>query len=310
MREILHDLFQMPDSAGSGGQAGLEKTQAILDTFWGKIQDKKLPVARDQADRFAKSMLEKNPPNGFLDRLLNVIHYFDKEVFHEDIKGLTEKVREAIGDKPYAVHCYGFYQTSGPWVFGQLLNDISEDGKQLHSPVGVYAYNTRPNVPPEGFIPVNPLENPIKQLDPKIVLLLPDDLIISGQHVMSLLGDEEDREIHPPTIIAALYISEEAKKLLETIYKNMRIVCQKVIPRVGRGLSAADFLFIKNLYKDKWNKPLDEADAAWISPITAQIIYYGKIPDNTFFFLYEGENPLFLPKDFRSPYKSVQPDAE
>lgn len=259
-------------------------------------------IRPEDALAFAGNILNQNPPEGFLGRLLDSVHYVGQDEFWRDINQLALNLRDFLKGEPYASYV-GLMGKSSPWILEQLLNARDHDGMPiLHAPVAIFAdEDGQVNGQPVTVARAATINQALASYERSgIPIIYPDDVMLSGQQ-MELMHDFVFDPESPRSIIGAvLYTAEPAYDRIPNTH-DISLINVRSFDSAGKHFTRDDLNFIANIA---------HGSRAYAG-VATQVIYstgqgQGKITDQVMGMITGqggGMPPLITPESLAPPYR-------
>lgn len=265
-----------------------------LEKFVDTIKERGLPIDEQDAKLFGEYVLEHNPPTGLLERLLAAFQYVDKEQFDKDFQIYSEMVKTQLVGKPYSCAIYE-PRGSNFWIYKKLL----EGG--LHPAEKIFASASETDLRKFSMLD----QEKINTLAPKDgVILIPDDLIITGVQITETLS--ECAKTQKP-VVAVLYTTPRPKITIQNMDATLLSV-KELVP-AKQWLTDPDLEFLQDLSLKAFHQDHLATDLTLGN--TALFWTWYKVPDNMFPIVVDEHGglphpsspPLIRMDKFKQPYK-------
>lgn len=257
--------------------------ERMVADFVRGLERKKLPIVPNDAYLFGHALLERNPPAGWLNRLVNTAQYIDKPTFDRNLVTLAEVATDTLKDREYAVSLTD-QQKSDYWIYQNLLQLGVPEATQL------FDWEKEEKLTEKSW---NPWSDWIKELPYGMPLCSFDDLSISGAQIAELLSwDPKKVMINDGEVNLFLCF---ATSMAKRFFRNRLINVYQ---------SGSDIPDLRDLFRPDDTKFLDSLDRSNDHGVLFWTWY--KVPDNVSeIFTGTGFPPLIRSERFLPPYKSL-----
>lgn len=98
----------------------MHSSDRVVADFVAGLERKNLPIDSNDAYQFGHAFLERNPPAGWLNRLVTSAQYIDKPTFDRNVTDLAEIAKDHLKGREYAVSLTD-RNKSDYWIYQQML---------------------------------------------------------------------------------------------------------------------------------------------------------------------------------------------